>query len=88
MAGPGARGHPPPPRRHPRHPRLGREATERLLAVEELTSTGLRHGLPTVTASITVGGTNWLLDIADGAAGQAPAEAVDQDRLSAAWGST
>ena len=61
-------------------PEADEDDVERLLlAFEELTSNGLRHGLPPVTAKITVGGTGWLLDVADGAADQAPAEAVDRD---------
>ncbi|NEM06359.1 ATP-binding protein [Geodermatophilus normandii] len=69
-----------------------------LLAFEELTSNGLRHGAPPVSVSVSQGNSGWLIAVSDGATERTPTPAVDRDpahgglgpylvaRLSAAYG--
>lgn len=69
-----------------------------LLAFEELTSNGLRHGAPPVSVSVAQDSSGWLINVTDGATWRPPTPAVDRDpahgglglylvaRLSAAYG--
>jgi anti-sigma regulatory factor (Ser/Thr protein kinase) len=50
-----------------------------LLALDELASNGLRHGAEPVRARLVATPGNWLIDISDAAAHQAPAPAVGRD---------
>lgn len=55
-------------------------AVERLLlAFEELTSNGVRHGLPPVWTTVTGARTGWLIDVTDADPQDAPVPAVDRD---------
>jgi len=66
--------------RSPGLPDADSEAGERLLlAVEELTSNGLRHGRLPVRAVITVAAGEWLLDVSDHAPAAPPTAVVDRD---------
>jgi anti-sigma regulatory factor (Ser/Thr protein kinase) len=51
-----------------------------LLVVDELTTNGLRHGLPPVTACIVATVDSWLIVITDLCTGQHPQLAVGRDR--------
>ena len=51
-----------------------------LLVVDELTSNGLRHGLPPVTARVIATFEGWLVVITDLCVGRYPQLAVDRDR--------
>lgn len=56
------------------------DAVERLLLiVEELASNGVRHGGAPVTITVTTTGSDWLVDVADGAGDRPPAPAVGRD---------
>jgi anti-sigma regulatory factor (Ser/Thr protein kinase) len=56
------------------------DALERLLlAFEELTSNGLRHGRPPVQVAVTATESNWLIDVTDAAVDRPPTPAVDRD---------
>ena len=50
-----------------------------LLAFEELTSNGLRHGRPPVHVSVAQSDSCWLIDVTDAAPGETPTPAVDRD---------
>ena len=50
-----------------------------LLAFEELTSNGLRHGRPPVRVVVTASARGWLLDVSDAAGDRPPAPAVGRD---------
>jgi anti-sigma regulatory factor (Ser/Thr protein kinase) len=50
-----------------------------LLAVDELASNGLRHGADPVLARLVATAEGWLIDISDGATGQAPEPAIGRD---------
>ena len=50
-----------------------------LLAVEELTSNGLRHGRPPVQVTVTAAGLGWLLEVSDTASARPPTPAVGRD---------
>jgi hypothetical protein len=55
-------------------------AVERLLlAFEELTSNGLRHGRPLVRVEVTAADGFWLLDVSDAAVDRPPVPAVGRD---------
>jgi anti-sigma regulatory factor (Ser/Thr protein kinase) len=56
------------------------DALERLLlAFEELTSNGLRHGHPPVQVTVTATDTHWLIDVTDAAVDRPPIPAVGRD---------
>lgn len=56
------------------------EGLERLLlAYEELSSNGLRHGHGPVHASVTAFTDGWLIDVTDNATERSPTPAVDRD---------
>jgi two-component sensor histidine kinase len=56
------------------------DALERLLlAFEELTSNGLRHGRPPVQVAVTATETGWLIDVTDAAPDRPPTPAVGRD---------
>ncbi len=69
-----------------------------LLAFEELTSNGLRHGRLPVRVHVSQSDSGWLIDVTDAAPDHAPTPALDRDpargglglhlvaRLSAAYG--
>jgi anti-sigma regulatory factor (Ser/Thr protein kinase) len=60
--------------------RVDDDALERLLlAFEELTSNGLRHGRPPVHVSVTATETSWLIDVTDAAPDRPPTPAVGRD---------
>src|SRR3954449_7947565 len=50
-----------------------------LLAFEELTSNGVRHGRPPVEVSLTTSDAGWLLDVSDAAPDTPPTPAVGRD---------
>ncbi|MEX5720193.1 ATP-binding protein [Geodermatophilus maliterrae] len=50
-----------------------------LLAFEELTSNGLRHGDLPVHVTVTHDGAGWLVDVTDAAPDRCPAPALDRD---------
>lgn len=50
-----------------------------LLAFEELTSNGVRHGRPPVEVSLTTSDAGWLLDVSDAAPEAPPTPAVGRD---------
>lgn len=50
-----------------------------LLAFEELTSNGLRHGQPPVRVTVHETGTGWLLDVTDAAVDRPPTPAIGRD---------
>jgi hypothetical protein len=50
-----------------------------LLAYEELTSNGFRHGRPPVQAVVSAGPAGWLIDVVDSDPAQPPVPAVDRD---------
>jgi hypothetical protein len=50
-----------------------------LLAVEELTSNALRHGLPPTRVTVTATGSGWLVDVNDAAPERPPTPAVGRD---------
>src|SRR3954464_8666347 len=50
-----------------------------LLAFEELTSNGVRHGRPPVQVSLTTSDAGWLLDVSDAAPEVPPTPAVGRD---------
>ncbi|TWH71861.1 ATP-binding protein [Modestobacter roseus] len=55
-------------------------AVERLLlAFEELTSNGVRHGLPPVWTTVTATSTGWLIDVTDADPRDEPVPAIDRD---------
>lgn len=55
-------------------------AVERLLlAFEELTSNGVRHGLPPVLTTVTAARTGWLIDVTDADPQDEPVPTVDRD---------
>jgi anti-sigma regulatory factor (Ser/Thr protein kinase) len=63
---------------------IPREADEEdvdrlLLAFEELTSNGLRHGRPPVRVTVSQDDEGWLIDVTDAAPDRTPAPAVDRD---------
>lgn len=63
-----------------RPPGMEDGAVERLLlCFEELVSNALRHGRPPVEATVTMSGTEWLLDVRDAAAERPPTPAVGRD---------
>jgi anti-sigma regulatory factor (Ser/Thr protein kinase) len=51
-----------------------------LMVVDELTSNGLRHGLPPVTTRVVATFDSWLIVITDLCTGQHPQLAVGRDR--------
>ena len=56
------------------------DALERLLlAFEELTSNGLRHGRPPVHVAVTATDNGWLIDVTDAAIDRPPTPAVGRD---------
>jgi anti-sigma regulatory factor (Ser/Thr protein kinase) len=56
------------------------EDVERLLlAFEELTSNGLRHGRPPVQVLVTATARGWLIDVSDAAGSRPPAPAIGRD---------
>lgn len=56
------------------------EGLERLLlAYEELSSNGLRHGQAPVHASVTAFADGWLIDVTDNAVERSPTPAMDRD---------
>ena len=56
------------------------DALERLLlAFEELTSNGLRHGQPPVHVAVTATDRGWLIDVTDAATDRPPTPAVGRD---------
>jgi anti-sigma regulatory factor (Ser/Thr protein kinase) len=69
-----------------------------LLAFEELTSNGLRHGRLPVRVHVSQGDSGWLIDVTDASPDHAPTPTLDRDpaqgglglhlvaRLSAAYG--
>jgi anti-sigma regulatory factor (Ser/Thr protein kinase) len=60
--------------------RVDDDALERLLlAFEELTSNGLRHGRAPVHVSVHATDTSWLIDVTDAATDRAPIPAVGRD---------
>lgn len=50
-----------------------------LLAFEELTSNGLRHGQPPVRVVIATTGPGWVLEVSDAAPDRPPAPAIGRD---------
>src|SRR3954469_4890971 len=50
-----------------------------LLAFEELTSNGVRHGRPPVEVSLTTSDAGWLLDVSDASPEAPPTPAVGRD---------
>jgi two-component sensor histidine kinase len=50
-----------------------------LLAFEELTSNGLRHGKAPVHVTVTTTADGWLIDVTDAATDQPPTPAIDRD---------
>jgi hypothetical protein len=50
-----------------------------LLAFEELTSNGVRHGRPPVQVDLTASDAGWLLDVSDAAPQDPPIPAVGRD---------
>jgi anti-sigma regulatory factor (Ser/Thr protein kinase) len=50
-----------------------------LLAFEELTSNGLRHGRAPVRVVVTTTGSGWLIDVSDAATDSPPTPAVGRD---------
>ncbi|TQN44033.1 anti-sigma regulatory factor (Ser/Thr protein kinase) [Blastococcus colisei] len=50
-----------------------------LLAFEELTSNGLRHGQAPVRVTVVDTGTGWLIDVTDAAVDRPPVPAVGRD---------
>jgi two-component sensor histidine kinase len=59
---------------------VGEDDVERLLlAFEELTSNGLRHGGPPVEVTVTATSAGWLIDVTDGSVDRVPSPAVDRD---------
>jgi signal transduction histidine kinase len=50
-----------------------------VLALDEMASNALRHGGGSVRATVRTTDDAWLLDVADGAAGNPPAPAVGRD---------
>ena len=59
----------------------GEPVSERILmVVDELTSNGLRHGLPPVTARVVATLDSWLIVITDLCTGRHPQLAVGRDR--------
>lgn len=60
--------------------RVDDDAIERLLlAFEELSSNGLRHGRPPVHVAVTATGGGWLIDVTDAATDRPPTPAVGRD---------
>jgi len=57
-----------------------------LLAFEELTSNGVRHGRPPVHVSLTTSDAGWLLDVSDGAPEHPPITAVGRDPATGGMG--
>ena len=57
-----------------------------LLAFEELTSNGVRHGRPPVQVSLTTSDAGWLLDVSDGAPEHPPTAAVGRDPATGGMG--
>ena len=59
---------------------VGDDDIERLLlAFEELTSNGLRHGGPPVEVTVTATASGWLIDVTEGSVDRVPSPAVDRD---------
>ena len=50
-----------------------------MLAFEELTSNGLRHGGRPVHVSVTADAHGWLIDVTDSSVDRPPTPAVDRD---------
>ncbi len=50
-----------------------------LLAFEELSSNGLRHGAPPVSVRVAQGSRGWLITVSDGARERVPTPAVGRD---------
>jgi len=50
-----------------------------LLAVEELSSNGLRHGRPPVEVSVAATGPGWQVEVRDAAPGRPPTPAIGRD---------
>jgi two-component sensor histidine kinase len=50
-----------------------------VLVVDELASNGLRHGDPPVGATLSRSGNDWMIAVADSAAGEPPHPAVGRD---------
>lgn len=60
--------------------RVDDDALERLLlAFEELSSNGLRHGRPPVHVAVTATDRGWLIDVTDTATDRPPTPAVGRD---------
>jgi hypothetical protein len=57
-----------------------------LLAFEELTSNGVRHGRPPVQVSLTSSDSCWLLDVSDGAPERPPTANVGRDPATGGMG--
>lgn len=57
-----------------------------LLAVDELASNGLRHGVPPVTVRVLATERGWLIIVSDGATERLPEPAVDRDRAHGGMG--
>lgn len=57
-----------------------------VLAADELTSNGLRHGVPPVTLRVAATRTGWLIDVTDLAVAHGPQPAVDRDRARGGMG--
>jgi hypothetical protein len=55
------------------------EGQRLLLAVEELTSNGLRHGRAPVQVTVTAAGLGWLLEVSDTAIARPPRPACGRD---------
>ncbi|MBM7804362.1 anti-sigma regulatory factor (Ser/Thr protein kinase) [Geodermatophilus bullaregiensis] len=67
-------------RRQAAPPRAGEDDLARLLlAFEELTSNGLRHGGRPVHVTVTHDDEGWLVDVTDAAPDRWPAPALDRD---------
>jgi anti-sigma regulatory factor (Ser/Thr protein kinase) len=63
------------------------QVTERILmVVDELTSNGLRHGLPPVGARLVATVDSWLVVITDRCTGRHPEIALDRDRAQGGMG--
>lgn len=61
-------------------PIAGRDDAERLLlAFEELSSNGLRHGGAPVHVSVMADGNGWLIDVTDSSVHAPPSPAIDRD---------
>jgi anti-sigma regulatory factor (Ser/Thr protein kinase) len=57
----------------------GRTPDDVLLAFEELASNGLRHGRPPVRVAVVATGSDWQIEVTDGATDRPPVPAVGRD---------